>query len=245
MGCISRSAGATTIIGLVLWTAGPAGAAGPPPKPQAAKVSTEEVRKLVEQLGDDNPGTREKATRRLADLGPVVLPALREAAGSKDIEVRRRAQSVIEDITSKGLRRVEERMKELKAAGLAPVVPLTGEAIGRAVPRHLFYSVIFRQYPVARVVPEGLKAQNLFVVNPDGSVKQLTDTKELQALFRTSLQPVRDERGAKEAARAWLELAPVRSGTSGARKKPRGPGWSWHRCSSRTAFSSLRSRMAP
>ena len=54
----------------------------------------------------------------------------------------------------------------------------------RMFPGRLFFSVIFRQHPVARLAPEPLKSQNVFVVSKDGGVEHLTSSKELEKFFR-------------------------------------------------------------
>jgi HEAT repeat protein len=56
------------------------------------------LKKLIEQLGDDEFETRDKATAQLKEAGPVALPMLREASKNTDPEVARRAQECIEGI---------------------------------------------------------------------------------------------------------------------------------------------------
>jgi hypothetical protein len=65
-----------------------------PPDPLAA---------LVGQLGHDDFARREEAEKRLGELGPDALPALREAAASDNPEVARRAGRALARLT----RRVE------------------------------------------------------------------------------------------------------------------------------------------
>src|SRR5439155_25954918 len=84
------------------------------------------------------------------------------------------------------------------------------DALARTFPNHLFFSVIYRRYPIARLVRPPLKASNLYAVPGDGDKPLLlTETKELETFFRKELQPVKDESQAKDAARAWLDLSPV------------------------------------
>jgi hypothetical protein len=51
--------------------------------------------RLIERLGSSDFAEREAATRALDEIGPAVLPALREAAASDDPEVRRRAGELV------------------------------------------------------------------------------------------------------------------------------------------------------
>ncbi len=79
-----------------------------------------DVATLVANLGADDWKTREDATSALIDAGDAALPALREALGSGDAEVRMRATSAIDAIecglSSKGYARfgnVREAWKDL------------------------------------------------------------------------------------------------------------------------------------
>jgi hypothetical protein len=53
------------------------------------------IAELVKQLGDDEFVKREAASKALEGIGEPALPALRKAAGSADLEVRRRAGRAI------------------------------------------------------------------------------------------------------------------------------------------------------
>ena len=69
-------------------------AAAPPPEPSPEEEERKKVRvrEAVRQLGSPEYRDREAATMELQELGEVALPDLREATGSPDPEVRRRAQ---------------------------------------------------------------------------------------------------------------------------------------------------------
>jgi gas vesicle protein len=66
------------------------------PSPPDAK----QIQKLIRDLGSDDFGIREKATRTLSDAGKEALPALREALQSNDAEVRQRARRIMDTIQS-------------------------------------------------------------------------------------------------------------------------------------------------
>jgi hypothetical protein len=101
---------------------------------------------------------------------------------------------------------VKDRLKEMKGEA-AMVAHLEDETLGRVFPDHHFFSVAFRQYPVARANPEGLQSCNVFVVLPKGKLKLLTETKELEAFAKETFGKVKEEKAAKEAALAYLQLA--------------------------------------
>ncbi len=64
---------------------------------RAQGVSPDEahIRKLVEQLGDNDPDTRDKAQAELAKIGAPAVPALREALRSDDLERCSRAKDLL------------------------------------------------------------------------------------------------------------------------------------------------------
>src|SRR5690242_1040717 len=71
----------------------------PPGKDQpkeGAKVSAEEIDRLIMQLGDDDRAKRVLARKRLEAIGPPVLDSLKKAAESADDpEVRKAAKTLI------------------------------------------------------------------------------------------------------------------------------------------------------
>lgn len=105
---------------------------------------------------------------------------------------------------------VAEKIKELKGEGLLPTQRLTGDGLEQAFPQHLFFAAHLRQFPVARLLPEDskLKNQNLFVVDKDGKVLHLTESKALEKFFQTHLPAAKDDAAMKQAAQAWLALSP-------------------------------------
>ena len=105
-----------------------------------------------------------------------------------------------------GLELLIEKLAEFKGAESGQIVPVTDQAAARAFPAHSFYVVRFPQYPVARVPPGPLDANNLFVVKPHGSVELLPDAATLERFFQTTLAPIRTESEAEDAATAWLRL---------------------------------------
>jgi HEAT repeat protein len=58
---------------------------------------------LIKQLGDDSFAVREKATSELKTLGPGIVPLLRQAANSPDLEVSQRAQKVLQAVEKEKL----------------------------------------------------------------------------------------------------------------------------------------------
>src|SRR5262245_5524581 len=57
-----------------------------------------EVERLIKQLGSDEFGERETATKRLQEIGDPALGALDKAATRADAEVRRRAEYILDKL---------------------------------------------------------------------------------------------------------------------------------------------------
>ncbi len=53
------------------------------------------ARVLVQQLGDKSYKARESAENRLAEMGPVAVPALEDALINKDVEIVFRAERLL------------------------------------------------------------------------------------------------------------------------------------------------------
>jgi RNA polymerase sigma factor (sigma-70 family) len=69
-----------------------------PDKPPADKLSRTEIRKLIDDLGDPLFQVREQAMRRLLAAGKSVLPALKAALPTAQLETRRRLEKIIEEL---------------------------------------------------------------------------------------------------------------------------------------------------
>jgi hypothetical protein len=130
-----------------------------------------------------------------AVAAPLLEPPMLETATRPEIDKARK--SVQEELTT-----LKAKSGKIEHRGAAP--------LGEVFPKHLFFSVHFPQYPVARIPPPPLKAANLFAVNrADGKVQRLADANELATFFREQLAPAGDADMAKADVRAWLELASV------------------------------------
>jgi hypothetical protein len=121
----------------------------------------------------------------------LALGGAARAAGDEDIAKAKKAAT--------------EHLAGLKGdAGV--VTHIKDDTLDKALPDVICFSVLFRQYPVGRVPPEGLKASNVFVVDKDGKVKVITDTKGLEEFFKAKVT-AKEEAKAKEAVVAWSRLS--------------------------------------
>jgi hypothetical protein len=182
-------------------------APGPAPAVPAKKdAKQKEIANLVERLGSPDRIAVDEAVATLPGFGTLALPALRQAAKGKNAQVRKRAAGIITAIQDKGEKVVKDKLTKYKAQGYR-FRQVSDASLERLFPTHLFYSVVFSPYPVARPTPEPLKAQNLFVVGKDYSLKHITDIAGLIKVFRDYPKPDPEEAAIKEVTRAWLTLA--------------------------------------
>jgi vacuolar-type H+-ATPase subunit H len=79
---------------------------------KAVPAESEEMKRSIDQLGSDRFKDREQATQELSKLGKSALPSLKEAAKSRDPEVRRRAQQLIERMEAPPVRSIGPRLEQ-------------------------------------------------------------------------------------------------------------------------------------
>jgi hypothetical protein len=75
---------------------------GSPRGDSGTAAESDRVAALIKQLGDNRFAKREAASKELEDIGEPALAALRKAATSRDdLEIRRRAERIIQTITTR------------------------------------------------------------------------------------------------------------------------------------------------
>jgi hypothetical protein len=107
--------------------------------------------------------------------------------------------------TKAAAKAVNEDLEKFKATGFV-MQEVKDEPVRRAFPKHVFYGVYFRQYPVARLTPKGMNSSNVYAVGPDARAQLLKEATELQRFFKTNLAAAKEDIAAKDAARAYVRL---------------------------------------
>jgi RNA polymerase sigma factor (sigma-70 family) len=123
-----------------------------PAKITGKDTDADRVAKLIEQLGSDTFADREAASRELERVGSAALEALRKAAQSADLEIRRRAQALVNKIEKEQISRDLLRAKQVRLQ--------------------------FKDTPLAKAVAE-LAIQSGYEIaldDPDGKLKERTVT---------------------------------------------------------------------
>ena len=129
---------------------------------------------------------------------PAFGNAFRASAGDKT--------SPSKDAVAKAEAALKEHLEKAKATG-GSILRLHNPALAKDFPEDVFFALRFRLFPVARRLPEGMKASNIFVVSKEGKVQHLRDAKELEKFFQKHLPAVKKQEQAQNALGGWLLLA--------------------------------------
>lgn len=104
-----------------------------------ATSGAERIAKLIKQLGDEAFVKREAASRELDLIGEPALPALRKAATSGDLEVRRRADQIIASVTRRiRAAAMKKALQELQGTWSLTSYETDGKQIKGEDKSHLF-----------------------------------------------------------------------------------------------------------
>jgi len=101
---------------------------------------------------------------------------------------------------------VKDFLAKLKGGEGGQILYLGNENLDKMFPKHRFFAVRYRIYPVARQMPEGMKPSNILVVPPNGRAEHLKDVKGLENYFKTNLPEVKANLDATFALLSWLTL---------------------------------------
>src|SRR6516225_432174 len=102
-------------------------------------------------------------------------------------------KSPTEDEVKAAQERLTEFLKGIKGGESGRVATVTVEGVGATFPDHVLFSVLFPQYPIARLAPPPLKSSNVIAIpkKKDGKPVPITTPKELEAFFKDSARAVK------------------------------------------------------
>jgi hypothetical protein len=144
--------------------------------------------------------------RSLWLLAPLAFALLGWAGAVAPAGPTPREGKLTADQVARAEKVARKKLEELKGS-YGSVQFIRDASLEKVFPRHAFFFVLFRQYPVGRVPPAGLKVSNVFTVGADGKVQVLTDPRQLEKFFRAQLPAGTGDAQLKEETRAWLSLA--------------------------------------
>jgi hypothetical protein len=134
---------------------------------------------------------------RCAVLALFVLAALVRADDAEPVKKK------LDD--KKAEKAIKEYLEKVKATG-GTSKKIDDKTVAKLLPSHHFYHLLFRQYPVGILPPEGLKASNVIAVGPDGKAQALTSAAEMEKFFKANAKGLTTDDRAKQAAQAYLRL---------------------------------------
>jgi hypothetical protein len=104
------------------------------------------------------------------------------------------------------IKAVREYLDTKGAKGAGDITWKSAAAVKQSLPDYHVINARFRVYPIARLIPDGLRASNLFAVNKDGKLQHLKDVKTLETFLRAYAPAVKNEKDARTLLAAWLTL---------------------------------------
>jgi hypothetical protein len=107
--------------------------------------------------------------------------------------------------TAKAEKAVKAELKKLKG-DYAQVTLIKYAPLRRALPGHVFFGVLYKQFPAGRMPPRGLKPSNVFAYGPEGKVHVFTEPRKVIQFLKDRLVAGTDDDRVKDAARSWLRL---------------------------------------
>jgi hypothetical protein len=100
---------------------------------------------------------------------------------------------------------IKEYLEKAKATG-GNSKKIDDKTVAKVLPSHHFYHLLFRQYPVGMLPPQGLKESNVIAIGPDGKAQALTSVEEMEKFFRANARGLTTDDKAKQAGQAFLRL---------------------------------------
>jgi hypothetical protein len=109
------------------------------------------------------------------------------------------------ELVEKGQAALKAHLDKIKGAN-GQILRLEADALDGLFPKDVFFAVRYRVYPVAVLMPPGMKPSNVFVYD-NGKLSHLKDERKLDEFFKQKLPAVKDDATSKKAAQAWLTLS--------------------------------------
>jgi hypothetical protein len=121
-----------------------------------------------------------------------------------------RAQDKKTQEVPKEVQQDQARLKEHlgEQANNGQIVPLAAEPLGKTFPDYRFYALRFHIYPVAMMLPKGMKPSNLFALPKEGKPQHLKDAPALEKFFQAHAPAAKSKESAAALAQSWLLLSP-------------------------------------
>ncbi|OHB74652.1 MAG: hypothetical protein A2Z34_04660 [Planctomycetes bacterium RBG_16_59_8] len=152
-------------------------AAAAPPRDE------ERIRDLVEQLGDDDWNTRQRAACNLIGEGPAALPQLNEATQSPDAEVASKARIIIDIIGKTGGIRLSPALAERRPEIYQELIAADGEEKRRLLLRTIAGAA--RERPAYPEQDQDIDQMALYLLRKDEASLSAQEKLAMIAILQT------------------------------------------------------------
>jgi len=140
-----------------------------------------------------------------ASLSVLLLALLGAPVPGFDADPEPTPKKLTKDDIARAEKAVKDHLEKIKGAyGMVKLIEDGPTA--RALPGHAFFHVLYRQYPVARIPPAGLRPSNVVTVGRDGKVIVMTTSKDLEKFVKARAPSYQGKEKLLDAARAWVRL---------------------------------------
>jgi len=204
-------AGLAIVIAFMTFSPARSDEPAPASKPAVSDTDAKFVADTLASIDANAPDTIAKAQNSLEAKGKSIVPALKQALDTASPQASGVLDSALvaldwgidaPKVINDWVRTKNEQFK----TDLTPVI-ISAKELSREFPEAKFYFVGFRQYPVAMEPPAPLSSRNIFMLSKDAKVKLATNSDDLKAIFKDKLPAVKEDRDAKDAVIAWLEVS--------------------------------------
>ena len=132
----------------------------------------------------------------------VMSLAVNSPVGGQD-QGEKKGDVKVPEKAEKAMTAVKEDLAKRGGEG-AQILWKSEGALAGSFPEHVFVIARFRQFPVARQLPDGMSASNVFAVK-DGKLQHLKDAKALEKFFKDNQPAVKDEKesSTRYSQRGW------------------------------------------
>jgi hypothetical protein len=141
-----------------------------------------------------------RLTSAAACLAALALAAGAASAGGKALPGGPKKDMMAEKAKAKMIEHLGDKAKN------GTVLHIDSLALRKDFPDYHFFALRFRQYPVAMMIPKGMKASNVFAVSKEGKVEHLKDPTVLQDFFAKNGPAAKSEEVAGNLIQGWLSL---------------------------------------
>jgi len=155
----------------------------------------------------ENVAAAKRHAKAGKSFGPIVSPPVKPSVSPplRELGGRPRPKRT-PDAHTPERKTLNQYLAKLSVGPRARILDIESADLEGTFPKHIFFVLRYRQYPVAFAPTPPLAVNNVFAVS-DGDVVHLKSDSDLKGLFRSKLPAIKNAKAAIGAATAWLRLS--------------------------------------